>query len=639
MKRFLLILALLVTLPAFAACGTTTTFDWQHSSGISGSINTTGATLLIIGEFSWMDGQSNSALPSDSAGNVWQYGPSFGVSGSTTIALTFFFVPNPTTSATHTFTSTGTFPSGVVFSCTGTATSNPFASANGLSPISVFSAQPGSVTPLEAGDLIISCLGANGVAFAATLDSGFSATTQTANVGTTCATLIAPDTSAVNPTWTIGAGARCDGTSGSKPCTLGIAVFKAAGATPLTASGYSISTVAGTGGLGFSGDGAAATLAKLNWPGGIATDPSGNLYIPVVNDNRIRVLNQQSTTQTFFGVSICAGCIKTVAGTGALGFSGDGGPALSATMAHPSAVALDASLNLFFADQQNNRVRRIDAITGIITTVVGSGLLGSGGCGAGGGGTFTGDGGPATSATLTCPQAVAFDTAGNMYIGDTNNNRVRVVNNQSTTQTILNQSVCSLCIKTVAGNGTGNYSGDAGQAISAGVHWPISMVIDPTGIMYIADFSNNRVRKVLTSGVISTFAGNGTAGYSGDAGLATSAMISAPYAVALSRGLLYIVEGGNNVIRVVYPNGNIGTEAGNYALSPNSSSTWLSGGYIGDSGPAVNALLNNPIGIAFDSVGNYYVGDLFNNRVRKVTLSSGSSISGGITASGGVSLR
>jgi uncharacterized protein (TIGR03437 family) len=334
-----------------------------------------------------------------------------------------------------------------------------------------------------------------------------------------------------------------------------------------------ISTVAGNGTGGFSGDGGPATSASLDYPLGVAADAAGNLYMADSGNNRIRKVSPSGT-------------ISTVVGNGTSGFSGDGGPATSASLLDPSGVALDAAGNLYIADSRNNRIRKVSP-SGIIGTVAGNGPY-----------KFAGDGGPAPSAFLNVPTGLAVDAAGNLYIADYYSNRIRKVNPSG-------------IISTVAGNGAYKFAGDGGPATSASLSYPHDVAVDAAGNLYIADTGNNRVRKVSPSRIISTVAGNGTWGFSGDGGPATSASLYGPSAVALdASGNLYIADWVNNRIRKVSPSGIISTVAGNGVA-----------GFSGDGGPATSASLNRPAGIAVDAAGNLYIADSWNNRIRKVSPS------------------
>jgi sugar lactone lactonase YvrE len=274
-----------------------------------------------------------------------------------------------------------------------------------------------------------------------------------------------------------------------------------------------ISTVAGGGSIGYSGDGGPATSAGLNYPYGVAVDVAGNLYIADFFNSRVRKVATNGT-------------ISTVAGGGG-SYPGDGGPATNAVLGNVTGVAVDVAGNLYIADPDNNRIRKV-AANGTISTVAGNGTLG-----------YSGDGGPATSAQLWSPDGVAVDVAGNLYIADGNNNRIRKVATNG-------------MISTVAGNGSLGYSGDGGPATSAQMDFPWGLAVDSVGNLYIADGNNNRIRKVATNGTISTVAGNGSYGYSGDGGPATSAELSGAYGVALdAAGNLYIADTYNCRIRKV----------------------------------------------------------------------------------------
>lgn len=274
----------------------------------------------------------------------------------------------------------------------------------------------------------------------------------------------------------------------------------------VTASTGIITTVAGNGTSGYSGDGGAATSAELNAPYAVALDTAGNIYIADTQNYRIRKITAST------------GVISTVAGNGIQGYSGDGGTATSAEFGYPSGLALDTAGNIYIVDNSNQRVRKVTASTGVISTVAGNGTAG-----------YSGDGGAATSAELAWPADLALDTAGNIYIADGGNNRVRKV------------TVSTGIISTVAGNGTGGYSGDGGSATSAELNNPSGLILDTAGNIYISDLYNLRIREVTAStGVIATVAGNGSSGYSGEGGAATSASIS-PDRVALDyAGNLYI---------------------------------------------------------------------------------------------------
>jgi hypothetical protein len=287
-----------------------------------------------------------------------------------------------------------------------------------------------------------------------------------------------------------------------------------------------ITTIAGNGTSGFSGDGGAATTAELYYPYGIGIDGAGNVYISDNGNNRIRKINT-------------SGIISTLAGNGTPGFSGDGGAATAAELYGPSGVATDRAGNIYIDDYSNNCIRKINT-SGIISTFAGNGTPG-----------FSGDGGSATAAELSYPIGVATDGAGNVYIADYNNQRIRKVNTSG-------------IISTFAGNGTGGFSGNGGSATAAELNGPSGIAIDRAGNVYIADYYNYRIRNVNTSGIISTFAGDSLHGFSGDGGAATTAELNAPSGIATdSAGNIYINDNHNNRIRKVNTSGIISTLAGN----------------------------------------------------------------------------
>jgi uncharacterized protein (TIGR03437 family) len=375
-----------------------------------------------------------------------------------------------------------------------------------------------------------------------------------------------------------------------------------------------ITTIAGNGNFGFSGDNGPATSAQLANPSGVAVDSAGNVYIADTYNARVR--------------EVANGVITTVAGIGCCGFSGDNGPA---TSRGPTGVAVDAGGNLYIADAYfNYRVRKV--ANGVITTVVGNGLVG--------------DNGPAAGSLLNNPVGVAVDSAGNVYIADTDNERIRKVANGVITTVTGNgvplvsydngpaagapvvdpagiavdsagniyiadlyriREVSNGVIATVAGNGMEGFSGDNGPATSAQMGQPVGIAVDAAGNLYIADQGNNRIRKV-SGRVIATVAGNGTAGFSGDGGPATAAQLSNPAGIAVdSAGNLYIADSYNQRIRKV-SGGVITTVAGSGTF-----------GLIGDNGPATSAWLNFPQGVAVDAAGNLYIADTYNNRIRRVS--------------------
>ncbi|MFE2758151.1 RICIN domain-containing protein [Actinosynnema sp. NPDC059335] len=297
------------------------------------------------------------------------------------------------------------------------------------------------------------------------------------------------------------------------------------GATTTQPPSYTATVVAGNGTQGGGGDGGPATSAQLSYPAGIAVDAGGSLYIAGWHNHRVRVVAPN-------------GVITTVAGTGVGGSDGDGGPATSARLSYPVDVAVDGAGSLYVIDLDSHRVRKVS--NGVITTVAGTGTAG-----------FDGDGGPATAARLFGPRSIAVDGAGNLYIADTGNYRVRKV-------------AADGVITTVAGSGTSGGGGDNGPATAAQLSHAIQLAVDGAGTLYISDSVHHRVRKVAANGVITTVAGTGTAGFDGDGGPATSARLNCPVGVEVDgAGNLYIADSRNDRIRRVSPSGVITTVADN----------------------------------------------------------------------------
>ena len=394
-----------------------------------------------------------------------------------------------------------------------------------------------------------------------------------------------------------------------------------------------ITTVAGTGERAFGGDGGPATEASLFWPNGLAVDNEGNLYISDWGNNRIRKVDRN-------------GIITTFAGTGEFDFKGDGGPASEATLRWPLGIAIDLHGNLFITDSFNRRVRMVDT-NGVISTVAGVK-----------GGTNQ-DGVPARDAILVRPYDVATNAAGELFIADTRDYRIRKVDRQG-------------IISTIAGTGRPRHGGDQGPALQATLHRPHDVAVDHHGSLFIADTWNHNIRKVGRDGIISTLtstkhrttltprdtalpqdgslrvsttlfdpvgiavdgignlfvidkrnncvykmnqngaisviAGRGMAGFEGDGGPATDALLWWPYAIAIDEeGNLFIADSANNRIRKVDRNGIIDTIAGNGLA-----------GFSGDGGPALKARLTHPCGLAIDSKGNLLIADSWNNCIRRI---------------------
>ena len=424
-------------------------------------------------------------------------------------------------------------------------------------------------------------------------------------------------------------------------------------------------------GVSFQGDGGPATSAPLGELQGVALDSSGNMYIAdyftgvrkvtptgVISTFVPAYPNSCTTVEGVFRTNTCMwpvaitidsanniyvsdvenfkvrkilasnGNVYTVAGNGIPGFSGDGGLAKNAEIADTEGLSVDSSNNVYLSDA--NRLRKVTASTGIINTIAepagplrdsfvdSSGnvfvadyfgvvhkvapngtvtnVIGGGPYG------FAGDGGPATSASFKSMWGLARDGSGNIYVADQYNYRVRKV------------TVSTGIINTFAGSGRGNFWGDGGSATSAGIDKPQGMAFDSSGNMYIADTYNNRVRKVTAGGTISTIAGTGFPGFSGDGGAATSAMLNEPRSVAVdSHGNVFVADTINDRVRKITPGGVISTYAGG-------------GVSLGDGGPGTMAQLQfGPFnsGVALDRYDNLYIADAFHFRVRKVTASTG----------------
>ncbi len=436
-----------------------------------------------------------------------------------------------------------------------------------------------------------------------------------------------------------------------------------------------ITTMAGTGVLGAAGDGGPATNAQLNFPIGMALDADGNLFVADSDNHKTR------------RIAAADGVISTIAGTGVRGNTGDGGDAAAARIGFPEGVWVDAQKNIFIADTFNDRIRRIAAATGIINTVAGNGLNG-----------YSGDGTSATGTRLNCPTEIITDAAGRLLIADRDNHRVRIVQavptgdttapaialTAPTTNPTLTTSASPLTlngtatdangvvqvqwvndrgfsgnaagtnawaalniplligtnnltvtafdisgnsssvqlavsfnpqqlVSTLAGNGTFGGAGDGGAAVSAQLFAPRAVAVDGQGNVFVADTQNHRIRKIAPSGVITAFAGTGILGSSGDGGPATEATLNEPRSViADSAGNVYIGDYRNHRVRKVAPDGKISTVAG----------TGIEGDR-GDGGPATQAEMSLPLGLALDTQGNLYIAETGGNRVRKVNASDG----------------
>lgn len=329
-----------------------------------------------------------------------------------------------------------------------------------------------------------------------------------------------------------------------------------------------IYTYAGTGVAGHSGDGTAAAGAQINAPLNVLVDPTGNVYILDHGNLRVRKIN------TF-------GNIYTIAGTGVYGFSGDGSVGTSANIV-PNGIALDKNNNLYISDASFDVIRKVNS-AGIISTIAGIGIEGN-----------SGNGGPANAAKLGSPYGMAFDTAGNMYIADGINHVVRKINPAG-------------IISRFAGDDTAGYWGDDTLASVARLDSPYAVAADRRGNVYISDMLNNVIRKVDANGVITTYAGTGMHGYSGDGGPAKLATFDRTAGIAVDAiGNLFIADADNDVIRKVDTSGIITTVVGNGTP-----------GFGGDLGNVNGCNLHTPFGVAVDAMGSIYIADANNQRIRK----------------------
>jgi len=397
------------------------------------------------------------------------------------------------------------------------------------------------------------------------------------------------------------AGLFVDSTTGN----LWIADFWANRIRMYNASNLQISTVIGS---GLVGDGGPATSASFYFPRTPALDSQGDLFITDAENNRIREVDTSGNITTVVGTGIPCAMPSLPCG--------DGGPATSALIFMPRTVTIESSGSLLVADDGDNKIREVSG--GIINTIVGSGNR----CGTGQGEVPwpCGDGGPALSASLNDARGAVRDAAGNLYFVDAQDNRVREVDTTGTITTVAGDGPDGNA-PTGCNNTQENLTGDGGPAVSATLDCPLGLDMDAQGNLYVADTYNNVIRKIDTGTprIITTIAGNGTAGHTGDGGLATSATLNSPDRVSVNgAGNFFISDSGNNVIRRVDGASKIITAfAGNGTFA-----------FAGDGGPALSASFATPVGVVVDPAGNMYVGDVNNNRIRKVLLNPNISFSG-----------
>ena len=334
-----------------------------------------------------------------------------------------------------------------------------------------------------------------------------------------------------------------------------------------------ITTIAGTGERGYAGDGGTAVAALLSEPFMCAFDAAGNLYVADAMNHCVRRVERGS------------GVIVTIAGTGAEGYSGDGGPATAATFNQPYSLQVDTNDDVYVVDRLNYVIRKIDASTGIVTTVAGTGQPG-----------YNGDGGPATSAQMREPNDCFLDGRGGLLVADVRDQRVRRLD------------LASGVMTTFAGNGEKERTGDGLPALEARILGARAVCMDGAGNTYIAEREGNGVRKVDANGVMSTVAGTGEFGYTGDGGPATAATWGGPKAIRCDHGgNLLVVDTENHAIRRIDAATGIVTTVAGGRL-----------GGEGDGGPATAAAMDRPHGCEVDARGNIYVADSNNHRVRVV---------------------
>ena len=350
---------------------------------------------------------------------------------------------------------------------------------------------------------------------------------------------------------------------------------------PIISKSQNIYTIAGNGNQGYSGDGLSATsmYCELNTPSCLFIDSIGNIYFTDTDNDVVRKINSSGIISTFAGSHILGA-----------GFSGDNGQATNAQLNIPYGLTIDKVGNIYIADYGNNAIRKINT-TGVITTVAGIGV-----------GGFSGDNNLATLAELNHPTSVFVDIPGNIYIGDCGNHRIRKIN-------------ISGIITSIAGNGKGGYYADGGLADTSEINSPFDISMDKSGSLYFCDpaYDVERIRKINSSGFISTIAGNGIQGYSGNGGPATSAELYAPTSFSIDNsGNIYFTDQGNQRIRKIDTLGNITAIAG-IGIS----------GFSGEGGPASAAEFNFPVGIALDNSDNIYLVDQLNQRIRKISNLTG----------------
>lgn len=334
---------------------------------------------------------------------------------------------------------------------------------------------------------------------------------------------------------------------------------------------FTISTVAGTGELGMSGDGGPAIAARIQKPTAVALSSRGHLYIAAEQSQRVRMVDLDST-------------ISTVMGTGRTEMQSEERLAVEMNLDNAYGIAVDQDDNLYVLSRGHSKIFKVGK-DGIARHIAGMGERG-----------FAGDGGEATDAQINFANHLVADAEGNLFVADTGNQRIRKISTDR-------------IITTIAGTGEMGFGGDGGKAVEAQFAYPSAIAIDDAGSLYIADFNNHRIRRISPDGIIVTIAGTGEPGYNGDGKNALETQIGEPCGVAVDRaGYVYIGDQINHRVRVVTPAGIMHTVAGTGVR-----------GYSGDGGPAEEAQTSNPDIIAFDREDNLYIPDHMNGVVRKLT--------------------
>lgn len=639
MSRYPAKLVLFLVLAAGLAHGAASCTAGQSVVGVSTSstFNTTGASLLVAGTVGYI----NQNVISDAAANYWNFLSTYGgvtVGPHTTLG---WVNSSLNTSASETITNlpltyiSPNAPAAAAVFCTGMNPYPPVAQ-NGLVNAGASTFTPGAVTAL-AGQVIVIACGTNGTTVGVTsiansFITDFTINGSGSNEGLVLFHLVAPSTGSYNPSITMTANTDW-------ACNVGVFSAVGDGALPPTTYGPTVTLQAGVqvgayGGYGESCNPAALTTGSvLSWPMEIRFMPAVNGVSDVVwNDyfgNAIRYYNRHTTTMTAYGKTIGAGCTALIGGqasnTSGFNYSPTPMPGTSAQLARPAQISLDSANNIYGADQQNHRIFELRYSDGMLFTVAGSGVSTNGNCT---NGAFSGDGGPPTSATLSCPQGVWWGSNnGNPYllISDTFDHRIRAINLAATAQTIFNVSIPPNTIQTIVGNGTAGCS-TSGAALSANMQDPVALVVDNGNLYWADDVGTSCFYffKLTPSGTLSVFAGNGSQGYLA-AGVTSASCTSFPFYQPQdinfdSNHVAYLTDQQGGTVSMA-KNGVCSNLAGNYALTGNR-------GGMGPIGPArtfsmegyLNQSVAGPLAADPDNQGNLWISDSGSNRIVSINL-------------------